>query len=625
MSDNTNDTSKNVLDDELTPLERFKRGDSSVDTIQKVLTEVYVTKAKTNRGLTRLRDNKTGKQIYKDTGSQQLSGDPFREMAAGEYLEPQYDPETWAATVENNTRLGRSIRTYSRNTVGLGWNIETTIKVTQDTSDEVKEEIDRQIKALTRIFSSPNDEMPSTSLFYNMKVDEESTGNGYIEVVRNPLGIITSLYHVPAISMRKRVLSDDNGEREVKGFVQIQGTEKVYFKEFGDLQPMSASTGKYFNGDDIDAADLATEIIHFRLYTPMNHWYGAPRYVSASPAILGNRYAAIRNVKFFENDAVPRMAILVSGGKLGAEVCQQIEEFFKGKSMGNEKSHNTIVIQSEEQKIGFDKGNAGPSIDLKPLTVGVTEDASFQTYREANDEEIRECFGIGQVFFASDTTNRASAATSREITNEQEFEPDRLEKEYIINQKLVPAILQEEPDRILVRFRFERMKLTDPLDVARLDQTYASLGALTPNELRISLGKDPFPSDYAFANKPMQVAMAQMTMHQSEAVKKDWENELSYNNMMQQAQQQNQQQQPGQYNQNPQMPMGQDNFADMGIGGLFAGLGDEQGEAQEEKDINAENGGMSHNSYGNIELMKTLSRLTPEKRQYILTIINGLT
>ena len=65
--------------------------------------------------------------------------------------------------------------------------------------------------------------------------------------------------------------------------------------------------------------------------------------------------------------------------------------------------------------------------------------------------------------------------------------------------------------KIMVRFRFARMPLTDPLDTARMDQVYASLGAMTPNELREQIGKPPFPEDFYFADKPFPIAMAELT------------------------------------------------------------------------------------------------------------------
>jgi len=232
-----------------------------------------------------------------------------------------------------------------------------------------------------------------------------------------------------------------------------------------------------------------------------------PRYVSASPAITGNRLAAIRNVSFFENDAVPRMAVLVSGGKLTAESVQSIEDFMRTKNRGPAEAHRVMVIQVEPQRVGFQQ-TTKTKVDLQPLTVGVTEDASFQTYRQANDDEIREVFGIAPVFFVSEGVNRATAAVSRQITNEQEFEPDRLAKEFMLNQTIMDDLI--EGDR-RIQFRFERLQLTDPLDKARMDQMYASLGAVTPNELREGIGKPKFPKTYLFADKPLQIVTQEIS------------------------------------------------------------------------------------------------------------------
>ena len=623
------DTLEEELDntDDVTPIQKLRSGDVTTENLEKVMSAMYLSKNKRSQAPSRTRNSRTGKVVYKDTGSlpsQQMSGDPFGMLAGGEYLEPEFNPEIWAATVQNNTRLGRSIRTYARNTLGLGWHIEPKVKITKEADSETVEEVREQMKVLEALFSNPNDEMPTTSVFYNAKIDEETTGNGYIEVVRNKFGIITNIYHVPAITIRKRVM-DIDGEKEIRGFIQIQGNDKVYFKEFGDPEHMSASTGAYVEDiGSLDEDDIATEIIHFKLYTPTNNWYGAPRYVSAAPAITGNRFAAIRNVKFFENDAVPRMLISVSGGKFSADVLQQIEDFFNASSRGLEKSHNSLVLQTEPTNLGaLSKDNSTPVVDVRPITVGVTEDASFQVYREANDEEIRECFGIGQVFFTSDATNRASAATSREITNEQEFEPDRLEKEYLINQKLIPAILQKESADILVQFRFERMQLTDPLDMARRDQTYAALGALTPNELRESIGRDSYPEDYIFANKPIQVAMAEMTLKQSEVIKGDWENEEVYQRKMGKLQAEMQQQQQPE----PGGGMGldgggedMDGLDQMGLDDLFAGIDEDPGDetmkefdpSQEPSEQESQEDGNVPQSYGTMELMKALQGLSAE-------------
>jgi hypothetical protein len=154
------------------------------------------------------------------------------------------------------------------------------------------------------------------------------------------------------------------------------------------------------------------------------------------------------------------------------------------------------------------------------------------------------------------------------------------------------------------------------------------LGALTPNELRTSIGKYPYPDDYAFANKPMQVSMAQMTLKQSEAVKKDWENEESYQKRMAKLQQQQQQQQPGQPGGmgGGGQEEGAGGMGGMGLDELFQGLGDGQGEAddQEMKALNSANGGDQPKSYGSIELMKAIEALPEDKRLLASIMLKAL-
>lgn len=239
-----------------------------------------------------------------DVKSKQLSGDPFSMMAKGEFVPPRHNPQVWAATMEQSTRLGRCIRTYARNTVGLGWFIEPVQKVGPETPKELRKKVEEQTMKLQRLFDRPNDLMPTTQLFFMMKMDEEAIGNGYLEIVRDNAGKIAKIFHVPGVSMRVRVREGADGEQLIGGFVQVRGNEKRYFKEFGDKNVMTFDKGEYYKGKKpLSARQRATEILHFKLYSPTSTWYGSPRYLSAAPAISGNRLAALRNVNFFENDA----------------------------------------------------------------------------------------------------------------------------------------------------------------------------------------------------------------------------------------------------------------------------------------------------------------------------------
>jgi len=605
-------------------------------------------------------------EVDQEGGSKQLEG-LFDREARGQYVVPRYKPEVWARALEINTRLARCVRTYARNTVGLGWYIEPipphpdarrrrTLFADSDADaripEETKKRIVMQSERLRRFFSSPNPEYPFPTLAKRFAEDREATGIGYIEVVRNLKGEISQIYHVPSVTVRRRQINVGQNKSRVEGYIQIRGTKKSFFKEFGDKRVMDSRTGVYAtNPADVPIEFRATEIIHHLIYSPTSIYYGAPRHVSAAPAIAGSRLSAQWNVNFFENDAVPRMAILVTGGKLDDRSIQTIENFYEAKAKGVENAHRCILLQAELATAGFTQQEKA-KLELKPLTVGSTQEASFLDYRQANDEEIRECYGLARIFFTSENVNKSSAyacltgdtkvplldgrvltleelavdfpekdqyfwvysidqygvvvigkayaprvsyanapvlvvtlangekiratgnhrfmlsdqsyaradtlepgtllmgwdakakATtpvavasvepggsakvydltvdahenfalasgvfvhnSREITNDQELEPERLEMEYLFNQKIVRDLLVEEP---LVRFRFERLQVTDPSERARIDQTYAKIGAITPNEIRDALGKPKYPPEYTFADKPMDIALAEL-------------------------------------------------------------------------------------------------------------------
>jgi capsid portal protein len=69
--------------------------------------------------------------------------------------------------------------------------------------------------------------------------------------------------------------------RRMRRYVQVQSTECVYFKSFGDPRVVSRSTGRVF--DDIAALKAAkpddgpaTELLHFAIHSPRSP-YGVPR------------------------------------------------------------------------------------------------------------------------------------------------------------------------------------------------------------------------------------------------------------------------------------------------------------------------------------------------------------
>jgi hypothetical protein len=81
--------------------------------------------------------------------------------------------------------------------------------------------------------------------------------------------------------------------RRLRRYVQIQGSERVYFKSFGDPRVMSRSTGCVFpDTASLRAAQAgdgpATEMLHFAIHSPRSP-YGVPRWVGTLLSVLGSR------------------------------------------------------------------------------------------------------------------------------------------------------------------------------------------------------------------------------------------------------------------------------------------------------------------------------------------------
>jgi len=463
-------------------------------------------------------------------------------------LKPPFDPVLWGSMMEYSTRLSRCIHTEVQNTVGYGYRIGFVdgFEITPNTSPEVKAKVASQIATLRTVFDHPNKDMSFNQMMEQEGIDEEATGNGYVEVVRNLIGKIAQLYHAPASIMR--VLA--NGD----GFIQTIQGKKRFFKNFGDLRTMDVSTGKFVE-EKLPLDQRASEIIHFKTYSPSSPIYGVPGYTSCSPAVSGNRLAAERNVNFFKNNAVPNLAITVTGGKLSSKSVQSIREFMAAEQKGTANAHRTMVLQSEGAGMG-PLGNTGAKIEIKEIGVGSKDDASFLEYRAANDEEIRESFGIGQIFFGTKNISKGNATESRRITNDQVFLPATKKKEYRLYHTIVADLLERDhelshdnavarfvgmdenegtplslfkrlspleqrdalademrkqhfeytettdgnirfKEKALVTIYFEHPKIGDPLEEARVDNIYARLATYTINELRQKVGKDEIEVDWA--------------------------------------------------------------------------------------------------------------------------------
>jgi len=415
---------------------------------------------------------------------------------------PPTDLEILARTTLISSRLAKSIDIMAKNVVGLGFEIIDVLSVPErrNVKKRTLKKIEEQSTNLFNFLENANDDKTFEELMRLVQVDYEAVGNGYKEVTRDNEDKIFGLGHLPGRSMRIR--------KDKEGFVQIRGDKVRFFVPF-EKDPKKTLAIDPLTGEELKGTftreDMATEVIHFKQEHPSDDFYGIPRWFPAIPAITGNRLADIRNIKFMENDATPRMAILITGGNLDPASVEAITSFMDIQGKGVENASRVMVLQAERKMIGPQAGEP-PKIELKPLTVGIEDDASFLKYRQANNDEIKEVFGISDLFYGmSRDINRAAASVSKQVTNEQEFEPERKRISHVLKHKLLPA-LSFETD--LVTIKFNAPLINDLSSLADGLSKAAAAGGLTPNDIKRMIGQPHYPKtpEYDWADYPMPIA-----------------------------------------------------------------------------------------------------------------------
>lgn len=402
---------------------------------------------------------------------------------------PPYDPYKLSCLMETNSRVDRSVRLRARNTVGKGWKIDYKEEVKKDPT--LKNKADKEKKIIEPLFKKPNLKMSFRELMEMVKIDEEITGNGYLEVVRNPDGVIVTLNHVPSNTIR---ITKDNL------FVQYcGGAKKLYFKEFGNIDPISKRNGKAMN--NLPYNELATEIIHFKIHSPRSYYYGIPRLVSALPAIYGNKLTERKNINFFENDSTPRLVIVVQNGRLDEECISNIRSFLNRDGKGVQNTSRSVILQGEKGQTRFDGSSQNTKIDV--IKVGDMDEASFQEYRNINNEEIREVFGVASAFFTSEGSNRSNANELIRLTIDQEFIPDLEIHEERINNTIVSDFGIQ-----YIELKFNKPEALTQDETSIIHTRYSTMGAITINEIREAIGKEKFPDEYIWANYSMPMVLA---------------------------------------------------------------------------------------------------------------------
>ena len=422
--------------------------------------------------------------------TQQLD-EKYKEQIRGGAIQPPFYPPQMARLLEVNPTHAKCCFSKSRNVAGYGIDIvphpdvENPDENQRETAEKFwySEDSTWQVGPVDSERSTPADvlEMAWT--------DFEAIGWLSIEMLTQTDGTPSGLAWVPAMTIRRR--------RDQPGYVQLRRARLQYFGNAGDRyadspQFVDSKTGEVA----ASVPNPANELIFKRNHSPLYTHYGAPDIVPAIPTVQGDDAAREFNIDFFENNAVPRMAVIVEGGELTEGARKDIHDLLHGMK---EEDHRTIVLEAEKLledtgQVQLDDNADDLKIRVEPLTVGINEDASFQDFRDRNEHEILKTHDVppieaGQIKSGAFSTD---AEAQRKGYIETVIQPKQEQFAQLLYETVHDA-LGVTDYTIEFKTRGVDSRLTD----ARVAQKRiaASRGAMTVDEARGELGLDPLEDE----------------------------------------------------------------------------------------------------------------------------------
>jgi len=435
-----------------------------------------------------------------DTSRQNEIQDEFTGVSAAGavVVTPPYDITHLARIFDKSNILRQCVEAYVTNIAYSGWEVGQADK---DTPIDDKEKL-----ILQSIIDDANLEESLTTLHGKIVEDYERFGFAFLEVIRDKKGSVSVLRHSKSINMRLAAkdmvqipitydvargarVSTVTEFKIFRRFLLRRYGRTIYFKEFGDPRRMSYLTGEYEDAEKriaIQDDDLATEIIQFKQYS--DEPYGIPRWISQLPSILGSREAEEVNLRYFEDNTVPPLMMLVSGGRLTKGSYQELTDTLSKNGIGKDRQHQVMLIEAVAEGDSLDDKGSTVTVKVEKLTDSRQSDGLFKAYDDANQSKICSAFRLPPIAVGrSDSINFATAKTSAFVVETQVYAPMRARFAEIYN-KLIVGSKHGLGLKTVVLVPSTPI-MTDPESLMKSFTALNVMGAITPRIARESSNK----------------------------------------------------------------------------------------------------------------------------------------
>jgi len=305
-----------------------------------------------------------------------------------------------------------------------------------------------------------------------------------------------------------------------RGYVQVRDGRRRYFGEAGDryrgMEASLAASGEgepptvRYTSDGSDAAPIfvdretgdvvegsaealenapANELIFITNPNPLTDDYGVPDWISATRTISADEAAKDYNADFFDNDTIPRFAIKVKGGELKEESKQDLRQMLNGL---REESHRTVILEVDkfETKIEEDV-----EIELEPLGQGISEEMSFEAFRQKNEHEIAKVLEMPPIKIGNTgTSNRSNSEQQDRDFALEVIQPEQ----HKFAQRLYQTLHQQALGVTDWTLEYELRGADQPKQDAEVARRKISAvrGAIPVNRALEMIGEEPLPDDH---------------------------------------------------------------------------------------------------------------------------------
>lgn len=435
-------------------------------------------------------------------------------------IEPAYAYRDLLKVYQSSTILRQCVDSYVTNIESYGTELEYVGPDGQENARAAQNEKARVERLLATMTT---DGRPLQRHREDSRVDLEVLGARCFEIITDAVGRVIHLDHIEANTVRMtskekepvEVFSTDFStgarrtiKRRFRRFMQIRDDgRKTWFKEYGDPRPVDPATGKVNYSLSIE--DEATSIYYDHLYSPGTPC-GIPRWAGSIPTLLGSREAEMVNLNFFRDNAIPAMAVLVSGGALTEESFDKIDSYITG--VRGQAAMNRIVVMEAVAEgadaAAIDGSLPAPKVDIKTMLSERQHEGLFKDYITESERKARSAFRLPPIYIGSASEyNRASAFASVLTADQQIFVPER--KKW--DDMFFDVVLSTHNIRFW-RVRSVGPGIQDPQEVARIVNSLGREGALTPNvAIKIAnryLDADIKPVLTEWGDLPFSVIMA---------------------------------------------------------------------------------------------------------------------